>query len=94
MSSFGRGRMNREPYEGMWDFDGGCAPRIGSPDQTMLKTFTLGCFQWEKRARGSGLKRGKVQYRVRGLSGYQPDVIRAHETAERFCEAKNGRTDQ
>ena len=77
------------PYEGMWDFDGSCAPRedgIGGPMWSNQITFTLGIFQWQKMARGKGLKRGKVQKRIRGNVS---DPKLAYDLAREFCKAKN-----
>ena len=79
-----------EPYEGMWDFDGSCAPaEDGSwPTRYQPETFTLGCFQWERKASGKGLKKGKVSYRVKGR-GEDPAPVYA--AARAYCARKNAR---
>lgn len=80
-----------EPYEGMWDFDGSCAPREdGTGSQwTGMETFSLGCFQWVRRGKdgtGAGLKKGKVQYRIKG----RVDAAKiAYDAARAYCAHKN-----
>lgn len=80
-----------DPYEGMWDFDGAWAPpENGSRYQS--GTFSLGCFQWVRRANGKGLKRGKVQKRFSGPAA-NPGPVYAKARlycAERNEEAGNG----
>ena len=88
----------QEPYEGMWDFAGSCAPGTeGGTVLTSQETFTLGCFQWVRRGKdgqGKGLKKGKVQHRIKGhVSGPQD----AYSRAATYCAMKNaerGRKDR
>lgn len=79
-----------DAFEGEWDFDGSCAPAEGSAGNEAWpgqKEFSLGCFQWEKRRKGDGLKKGRVQYRVKGQTG--PRAQEAFEKARAFCDKKN-----
>lgn len=77
-----------ERYEGMWDFDGACAPpESGDAKPVYFETFTLGCFQWLKRSSGAGLKKGRVQYRVKGQTS---DPHPAYVEAREFCRRNNG----
>ena len=82
--------MKQEPYEGMWDFAGSCAPgEEGGTVLTSQETFTLGCFQWVRRGKdgqGKGLKKGKVQYRIKG---HVSDPERAYRDARNYCARKN-----
>lgn len=83
-----------EPYAGMWDFDGSCAPaEDGSGHKTWggQETFTLGCFQWVKTARGNRLKKGKVSYRIKGRVESPKE---AYEAARVYCAKKNAREDR
>lgn len=74
-------------YDGMWDFGGSCAPpENGSWNGPNYKTFTLGCFQWERKATGKGLKKGPVRYRVNGLYS---DPATAYAAARMYCAEKN-----
>jgi len=82
-----KGRIGREPYAGMWDFDGACAPREGSAGQSMHRTFTLGVFQWVPMPKGKKLKRGKVIWRVKGTCDTE-GIVDAHEKAREFCAKK------
>lgn len=74
-----------EPYEGMWDFDGSCVPDPHRP-YAGQQTFSLGCFQWVRKARGRGLKRGKVMWRAKGLCSEREKVFAA---AQAYCDEKN-----
>jgi hypothetical protein len=74
----------QEPYAGMWDFAASCSP--GTSAWRSQITFTLGIFQWEARLSGHGLKRGKVQLRVKGYTG-EPE--RAFEKARAICAERN-----
>lgn len=91
---FGPPKNGPEPYEGMWDFDGSCAPgEDGSgPQWAWMETFSLGCFQWVRRGKdgtGAGLKKGRVQYRVKG----RVDAPKAaYEAARAYCARRNART--
>lgn len=69
--------------DGMWDFSGSCAP--GGTVFTGQRTFTLGCFQWRRNAKGKMVK-GRVQYRVKGLVE-NPEP--AFQAARKFCDKKN-----
>jgi hypothetical protein len=51
----------KEPKLGDWDYDGSCAP---GGDSVRWGTFSVGIFQWEARASGKGIKRGKVVKRI------------------------------
>jgi len=78
-------------YEGMWDFAGSCAPAEGhaAAGWPMQETFSLGCFQWVRRGKngtGTGLKPGKVQYRIKGRVDNSAE---AYERARAFCAKKN-----
>lgn len=42
------------------DYDGACKP------SSCFDTFSVGVFKWISRARGEGMKRGKVKVRVSG----------------------------
>lgn len=75
--------LSQEPYAGMWDYAGKCAPGVGLP--TNYRSFSLGCFQWEPKT-GRGLKRGKVQKRFSGLIE-EADQVEAR--AREWCEARN-----
>lgn len=74
------------PYEGMWDFDGSCAPPENGEAKHHYETFTLGCFQWVCRSSGKKLKRGKVVYRIKGLTA---DPKPAYASARKWCGEKN-----
>ena len=81
----------KDAREGEWDFDGSCAPpeNGGGPIWDGMETFSLGCFQWVRRGndgRGKGLKKGKVQYRVKGLVA---DPADAYGRARAYCARKN-----
>ena len=81
------------PYEGMWDFDGACAPPEDGGRATFSGqlTFTLGCFQWVKRSKGKALKRGRVTYRV---NGHVESPKTAYEAARAYCARKNATPNQ
>lgn len=86
--------MMGEPYKGMWDFDGACAPKedgSGIPWRGM-ETFSLGCFQWVSRGengQSKSLKKGRVQYRVKGRADNPKP---AYEAARAYCARKNSAT--
>jgi hypothetical protein len=77
-----------EPYEGMWDFKGACAPNEDGSGQNQYgqETFTLGLFKWERRSGGKGLKPGKVRFRVKGQVSYPAD---AYSRAREECQKRN-----
>lgn len=77
-----------EIYEGMWDFDGSCAPNEDGSTKGAYQpeTFSLGCFQWVGRSGGKGFKPGKVQYRVKGVTH---DPAPAYAKAREYCAKKN-----
>jgi hypothetical protein len=86
----------RNVREGEWDFDGSCAPKEGSTKGyfTGQMTFTLGCFQWVRRGKdgqGSGLKKGKVQYRVKG---HVSETDEAYRKAREYCAKKNAQIEK
>jgi len=70
---------------GQYDFDGECAPSKGlAPYQT----FSVGIFQLIPKARGRGIKRGKVFCRVKGFTS-KPQ--RVYKLAEEICLRLNSR---
>lgn len=75
----------RTPEAGAWDFDGSCAP---DSTRARFDTFSVGIFRWEPKARGKGLKRGKVMVRVKGLAT-EPEKV--YTEAHRICDARNAR---
>lgn len=83
-------KLEKDAYEGEWDFDGHCAPsEDGSSRNVPYETFTLGRFQWVRRGKngnGSGLKKGKVMYRIKGRCSSPAE---AYEKARQFCKKKN-----
>lgn len=84
--------MSEEKYAGMWDFSGACAPTRNAdgtfsfPSGIYYETFTLGCFQWEKKSSGKKLKKGRVRYRVNGT---RHDPQAAWDAAKAYCDKKN-----
>ena len=77
--------MTSEKQAGEWDFSGQCAPgNIGASPR--YESFSLGCFQWVETSSGKGLKKGKVQYRIKGDPSNPEE---AYEKARKFCEKKN-----
>ena len=83
-----QGGMKAMPYEGMADFDGACAPAENSERDAPNRTFTLGCFRWEKTAKGDRLKRGRVIWRVRGVVA-QPSISDTYAEARAWCISGN-----
>jgi hypothetical protein len=80
--------MSSEPYEGMWDWEGACAPDRHGARYT-FETFSVGCFQWVRRGKnggGKGLKKGKVQYRIKGRTD---EAERVYASATAYCAKKN-----
>lgn len=75
-------------YAGMWDFSGACAPREDGTGHRRLyqPTFTLGCFQWVSCNRSTALKKGRVQFRVKGVTA---DPAPAYAEAREYCTRKN-----
>jgi hypothetical protein len=72
------------PYDGMWDFDGSCAP--GNLYASSQETFSVACFQWIKsRGTKDGLKRGKSVKRFSGRIS-NPDAV--YTAAMKFCQAQ------
>lgn len=85
---------SKDAHEGEWDFDGSCAPGEGKTSLGVYpgqETFSLGCFQWEKSRSGHGLKKGKVQYRIKGRIG--AEFEKAFESARTFCQKKNAQAE-
>jgi|SRR5688572_7762080 len=89
-------KKEEDAYEGEWDFDGSCAPTENGAysGHGTYETFTLGCFQWVRRGKdgkGSGLKKGKVKYRVQGRTQAPAE---AYQRAREFCARKNAANSQ
>jgi hypothetical protein len=61
--------------EGKHDFDGACAGY-------KFANFSVGIFQYVRRAGGKGLKRSAVKYRVRGPSSRADHI---YERAKEVC---------
>ena len=84
-----------DAYLGEWDFDDSCAPNEdGSGGYYGQSTFTLGCFQWVHRTKFGvrrGLKKGRVQYRIKGNVGAPAE---AYQAARAFCAKKNSESAQ
>ena len=57
-----------EPAACRWDFDGDCAPATGGERIARWRhaSFSVGVFQWVKKADGKGLKRSPAACRVKG----------------------------
>ncbi len=54
--------MNGSPegkVDGEWDWDGALMPRVGH--EPVTKTFSIGIFQWIRKAGRPGLFHGKVK---------------------------------
>jgi hypothetical protein len=69
----------------MWDFDGAC-----KPGDTLLwhcHTFSVGIFQWIPTVDGKRLKRGKVSWRIRGLTSEAEQI---YKKARAECARRNG----
>lgn len=79
-----------EAYEGEWDFDGSCAPNEDGSGRTFQgqETFTLGVFQWEQMKSRKGLKKGKVQKRIKGTVSKE-GIADAYAKARSFCAERN-----
>ena len=84
-------QTTKQPYQ--WDFDGAYIPDAG-PAWVGQVTFSIGIFQWVPRSSRKGLKRGKVQFRVKGLvSDPQAAILKADRIcAERNFAAESGAT--
>lgn len=87
-------KCEKTAREGEWDFDGACAPPEGfrSASYYGFERFTLGCWQWTRRGKngqGVGLKKGKVQYRIRGKVRDSADV---YARARLYCEGRNAQS--
>jgi hypothetical protein len=74
---------NKKPYE--WDFDGACDPNK-HPEWSSASTFSVGCFQWIPRSSKKGLKRGRVEHRVRGFVSNPEEV---YARARAYCAKMN-----
>jgi hypothetical protein len=68
----------------MWDFDGACKP--GGVSFGHNQTFSVGIFQWIPTADGKRLKRGKVNWRIRGLTSEAEQI---YERARAECARRN-----
>ncbi len=76
--------MENMNYEGMWDYDGAYDPN--KPHAFHSETFSVGVFQWVKRASGKGLKRTAVVKRIRG-SVSNPEEV--YSEAQKCCDQLN-----
>ena len=74
------------PVAGLWDFDGGCKPKMDSGPTAMNATFSVAVFQWLPKSSGNGLKRSKS---IKRISGPIRDVEMVYARAELFCAAKD-----
>lgn len=74
------------PVAGLWDFDGGCKPKIldRSPS-SMYATFSVAVFQWLPKSSGKGLKRSKS---IKRISGRVNEYAQVYARAELFCVEK------
>lgn len=64
-----------------WAYDGHCKPQNGVNYSSMWATFSVGVFQWLPKARGKGLKRGKVVKRFSGPTNH-PEIV--YQKAEAY----------
>ena len=67
---------------GRHDWDGNCKPG-GIQQFSSQTTFSVGIFKWLTKARGKGLKRSAVVYRVKG-SVERPECV--YMRAEIICD--------
>ncbi len=75
------------PVAGLWDFDGGCKPKVfDSGPSSMHATFSVAVFQWLPKSSGRGLKRSKS---IKRISGRVRDFEMVYARAELFCAAKD-----
>lgn len=77
--------MRLKPEErrpGAWDYDGRCAPD-GRSGNLWNESFSVGIFQWKVKAKGHGVKKGKV---VRRIKGRCVDYKRVYKKAEELCK--------
>ena len=75
-----------EKYEGMWGWSGECDPSSGTGSWGGMLTFSVGCFQWTRKASGKGFKKGRVQRRIKGSVSESQKV---YDKATEFCKVKN-----
>ena len=75
-----------EKYEGMWDWSGACDPSRWQTRSVRMHTFSVGCFQWLKKASRNGFKKGRVQYRIKGDTDNPQEV---YDAAATYCAKKN-----
>lgn len=68
------------PEAGEHGYSGRCVPKAGYKPWNPHETFSLGVFQWHRKAKGKGLKKGKVKVRVSGLTS------KADAVEEKACE--------
>lgn len=75
--------MNRgiEPEAGKHDFSGEFCP--GNKRHWYSKTFSVGIFEWVPKARGKGLKKSGVKFRIRSRVEYA-DLV--YKKAKIVCE--------
>lgn len=76
-----KGMRNREPRAGEHGYDGACAP--GRSGYAPFGGFSVGIFEWLRKSRGKGLKRGKTKIRVRGMCS---NPQRVYDLAEEWCQ--------
>jgi hypothetical protein len=74
--STGWGKRGITPEAYGWDYDGACLKSAWT-----MATVSVGIFQWVPRARGKGLKRGKVVKRIRGYRDHEQTI---YAEAERW----------
>lgn len=82
----------KKPYrevEGHHDYSGACAPRPSGPRWASQRIFSVGVFKWVRKARGKGLKKSAVVYRVSG-SVDAPEKV--YQRAEEVCDLLDGGT--
>lgn len=75
-------RMKNEPRAGLHSYAGEASPLGGGKYDAWFtqESFSVGVFEWVPKKDGSGLKRGPVKVRVRGL------VVDANAVADRARE--------
>ena len=73
---------------GRWYWDGACIPEPGKV--LMFETFSIGIFQVQLKASGTGYKRGKILCRIIGYNKRKEEVFRK---ADEICRSLNSRQD-
>ncbi len=73
--------LNRHDFSGSYASPNRC-------EYFTNETFSVGCFQWVKKANGKGLKKSAVKFRVKGPSS-APELV--FNAAKEICsELDNG----